>query len=394
MKVALLNGLCSIPSKEAESVFSMKMCEAYADKGNSVTLFVSKNSDEELPSEHHQDVYAHYQVKSNFSIARVPVYKSKLGLMWSLAVHIPFLVKINSYDLIHCRNLATAWGAVKFMNKPVIYEIHNAPDSNKRALSMFQDFCRSKNCKMIIAITHALASHIRQFMPSDVPVLVLADGVSSSSLNSLGSKEELRAQLEIELSDKTLAVYTGHLYRGRGIELIIELASRLTDTHTFCIAGGRKEDIQYYQEQAKALPNLFFTGHKSQLDVVKYQQAADVLLMPYDYKVSASGGGNTADFASPMKMFEYMAAGRPMISSTLPILYEVLKDKQNALMVPYENIEAWQKALEFLRANPEEGDRIGLNAKNDAEMYTWSSRVETLIKNYQAAAGFQSNESL
>lgn len=380
MKIALLNGLCSIPSKEAESIFSMKMCEAYADQGHEVSLFVSNHQDLDLQQITLDQVFKYYQVKNNFKIIRTNIFKSKIGLLWSLAFSIPFRVKLKGYDFIHARNLATAWGAAKWMNLPVVYEMHNTPDSNESQLKMFRDFCKSPNCKMIITITKALADHIQQYIPSKVKVIVQPDGVSESSLISLGDKEELRLALGIDSGNKKVAVYTGHLYRGRGIELIIQLAERLSNQYYFIIAGGREEDILFYKTMSAHLTNLDFVGHRSQLEVIKYQQAADVLLMPYDYKVSASGGGNTAAFASPMKMFEYMATGRPMISSTLPILYEIISNNIHAIMVPYEDIDGWEKSLNYLDTHPLEGEIIGANAKKEVEKYTWRSRVNNILE--------------
>jgi hypothetical protein len=68
--------------------------------------------------------------------------------------------------------------------------------------------------------------------------------------------------------------------------------------------------------------------------------------MPYERSVAVSGGGDTADVCSPMKMFDYMAAGRAIISSDLPVLQEVLNE-QNAVFCSPDAPDQWEQALEI-----------------------------------------------
>ena len=100
------------------------------------------------------------------------------------------------------------------------------------------------------------------------------------------------------------------------------------------------------------LTNVTFTGFVPNERIPLYQSAADVLLMPYGRAVTTSSGGNTAEICSPMKMFEYMAAGRAILTSDLPVLREVL-DETKAVFSPLEQAEAWESALGGLLANPQ-----------------------------------------
>jgi glycosyltransferase involved in cell wall biosynthesis len=88
---------------------------------------------------------------------------------------------------------------------------------------------------------------------------------------------------------------------------------------------------------------------------------------------------------SPMKMFEYMAAGRPIISSNLPVLKEVLVEKLNALLVTPDDVSEWVEAANLLQENPELSNRIALSARSDYESeYNWCTRalkLRSLINN-------------
>ena len=178
---------------------------------------------------------------------------------------------------------------------------------------------------------------------------------------------------------RPVAVYTGHLYAGRGIELIIDLA-RQAPEYSFWVVGGYQGDVDRFRVQTADIPNITITGFVSPNRVWDYLCAGDVLLMPYANRVAVSGGGgDTSKFASPMKMFEYMAAGRPILASTLPVLQEVLHHGQNALLLPYDDPQAWVDALRALHADGALADSLGRQARHDVRQYTWERRAKRIL---------------
>jgi glycosyltransferase involved in cell wall biosynthesis len=80
-----------------------------------------------------------------------------------------------------------------------------------------------------------------------------------------------------------------------------------------------------------------------------------------------------------MKMFEYLAAGRPILASTLPVLGEVLADGVNALLLPHDRPERWAEALARLAAEPELAATLAARARRDASGYTWEERNRRLL---------------
>ncbi len=145
------------------------------------------------------------------------------------------------------------------------------------------------------------------------------------------------------------AGYTGHLYAGRGGELMIELAARLPEI-TFLLVGGEPPDVARLQAKvnARQLDNVILTGFIPNADLPLYQAACDVLLMPYQKPVAASSGGDIAPYLSPMKLFEYLACGRAILSSDLPVLREVL-NPANAVLLDPETSRAWAAALRLCK---------------------------------------------
>ena len=139
---------------------------------------------------------------------------------------------------------------------------------------------------------------------------------------------------------------------------------------------------------------MTFTGfiHNAQLPL--YQAAAEILLMPYGREIGiSSGGGNSAQVSSPMKMFEYLATGRALIASDLPVFHEVLNDG-NAVFCPPPDGEhgtgkkasAWEGAILALLDNPQRRLALSKQARADAAPYSWTARAERIL------AGFLDSE--
>jgi glycosyltransferase involved in cell wall biosynthesis len=170
------------------------------------------------------------------------------------------------------------------------------------------------------------------------------------------------------------------LYPGRGIELLLELARR-NPSLGFLWAGGEAAAVERWRRRLdKAdIGNVHLLGFVSHERLPSIQAACDVLLMPYERRISVSSGGDTAAFASPMKLFEYMAAGRAILSSDLPVLREVL-NQDNALLIAPEDVDAWDRALK--RLVEDEGLRVKLaeNARREADQYSWTRRAQRALE--------------
>jgi glycosyltransferase involved in cell wall biosynthesis len=116
-----------------------------------------------------------------------------------------------------------------------------------------------------------------------------------------------------------------------------------------------------------------------------YQAAADILLMPYGKEISISSGkGNSATISSPMKMFEYLATGRAIVASDLPVFREVL-DESNAVFCAPDKPTDWEGALRGLLDNTERRQELGKQAREDAQRYSWTERAKHIMEGFLPA---------
>jgi glycosyltransferase involved in cell wall biosynthesis len=215
--------------------------------------------------------------------------------------------------------------------------------------------------------------------------LVAPNGVDLERYENLPSPTEARASLH--LPEQFTAVYTGHLYPGRGIDVILELA-KANPSFQFLVAGGEPEAVSEWQGRAgvEGLTNIRFLGFVPNEDLPRVQAAGEVLLLPHGRRVMDSGGGDIAEWASPMKVFEYLACGRAILASDLPVLREVLNEG-NSLLAAAEDAAAWNLALQALAGDGQRREALGARARADAELHSWEARAR------RALAGLESGNA-
>jgi glycosyltransferase involved in cell wall biosynthesis len=243
---------------------------------------------------------------------------------------------------------------------------------------LFRLFLRGRGARKLVSITQALADALEEnfSMPPEM-VLIAPDGVDLARYAELPPPPE--ARYKVNLPEHFTVGYTGHLYPGRGAMMILSMAQELPHV-TFLVVGGEPRDVARIQEEASAmgLANVILTGFVSNQDLPLYQAACDVLLMPYQKRVSGSSGGDIARFLSPMKMFEYLASGRVILASDLPVLQEVLK-ANNSVILRSNDPGEWVKAIEELIADPPARAYLGTQARQAAAEHSWKKRAARIL---------------
>jgi len=360
----------TIPSRTANSIHVMKMCQAFAQNGHEVTLIVPDNQANCEPGV--EDVFDFYGVERCFEILYLPLLPVKgKGLIFGALAG--GKAKRLQPDLVYGRDLPGCFSA-SLQGLPVVFESH-APIEGSFYSTIFRMFIKRPTLRKFVVITHALKDYYSERYPFlSEKIIVAPDGADPVSKNI--------KPITLPNKGKRLQVgYVGHLYPGRGIDVIYQLAERCpwADFH---VVGGTNEDIDTIRTRMASLANLHLHGFIPPAEVERYRIAFDILLAPYQRKVSVAGGGTTTTekWMSPLKVFEYMAAGKPIICSDLPVLREVLVDKQNALLCDPENIDSWEKALITLSGNESMRIQLGETAQKDfARRYSWRSRAEKLL---------------
>ena len=120
----------------------------------------------------------------------------------------------------------------------------------------------------------------------------------------------------------------------------------------------------------------------AQREVSAYLLASDVLVMPYSFGVTIRDGREAGEFTSPLKLFEYMAAGKPIVATGVPSVIEILRPGENSLVVSPDDADGFFRTLEFVLSDSELCEWISRRACSDAAEYTREKMVERIIDKF------------
>lgn len=371
-----LNG--KIPSLKADGVAVMAMCDQLSKLRLKTLLLTPAGQGTPLTQLGDvKDVFEFYSVESRFEFLKFPNFfgiSSRLVSLYSFAIAL--YLKIRDIGLINSRSLEVAVWATR-LGVPVVLESHNFSrfESHRMLPEWVVAVQRLGSKASMVVTTHAAKlSYMKIGIPEE-RIMVLPNGVYIERFANAMSREELQKKFDISPSSP-LVVFSGSLQFGRGGEEMVLCAELLPDVQ-FLIIGGTSDQVSYYKgiADSRGVTNINFIGHLAQRELPNYLMAADILLMPYTTRFSE----HSFEYTSPMKMFDYLATGKPIVASDFPVLHEVLEHGRNVIFVKPDSVKEMALGIRLLLNDPELAQRIGANAKRDAQKYSWQSRAQKFI---------------
>lgn len=222
-----------------------------------------------------------------------------------------------------------------------------------------------RQAKGIVAITACLAEDIRAHYGVDTPVAIAPDGVDLCLAGAVPHRIA---------NDIPVLLYLGSLHPWKGVDTLIRALHHLNDVILW-IAGGTDERIAELRNLAAGEAvetKVSFLGQIPPVERFNIINKADICLLPL---AETSIGSR---YTSPLKLFEYMGMGKPVIASDLPSLREVLRNEENALLVEPGSPKAVARAIDRLIGDSALQSTLGANALRDARRFTWAARAETI----------------
>lgn len=356
----------TIPSDTANSINVMKMCEAFALLGNEVDLLAPQHSFENLVT---YNPYEFYGVKKTFFIQRIKNIKKVRKSSQDYNRLFKTYIKLKHPDLVYARCNSLKYNLDE-LEVPLIIEIHREVKKEKEQLKRLID---SKFLKRIVVINKYLKNYYQDnYMVSEDLILVAHSGADGFVSNE---------RIQLPETNKMRVGYAGHLYPGKGMEVITQLAKNCLWAE-FHILGGTKSDLDFWEEKLNDCKNVFLYGFVPHAEINKYLNSFDILLAPYQYNIgTADGGSLLSEWISPLKVFEYMSVGKAIIASDLPSLREVLINDVNAILCKPTEIDNWIQALKYLRDNHEKRTELGSIANEEfMKKYTWKVRANNILE--------------
>lgn len=357
----------AIPSRAANNIQIMKMCEALSQNRNELILLLPNLKKREIKID--IDIYNYFGVKKCFKIKKINIPRIK-GYNSMFTIITGIKSKLNKTNLVYTRYIKCAF-LCSYLKIPTIYETHDIP-KKKIDKFIFRILIKLKNTKKIVIISQALYNYYKNKYNLNSKKIIISPSGASPIKNNIIPVNIKKNNCYLQIA------YIGSMYKGKGMEVISKLISKCSFA-SFHLIGGSPDDIEKWKKIMN-FSNVIFYGHIAPEKISQYIVNFDILLAPYQKKVAVHGGkGDTANWMSPLKIFEYMAAGKAIIASDLPILREVLTNNKNCLLCHPEKIDKWLKAINKLK---DENFRIflGQNAKTEfLNKYTYKKRVDLIL---------------
>ncbi len=364
MKIAYISS-ARIPDEWAHVFHIMHMCESFAHMGHKVKLVIPyRNKMSTI------DPFIHASVKPNFTIVRLPCldfFAGTTSVWWFYVRTISFFLSAKiylmfaSYDILYTREFLAP-----YFFKNFFFEAHTAKISNQVL----------KRARGVVTVTSFIKDVLKWRGYEGEHILVEPDAVDLHQFINDSPKEILRR--ELKLPNGLLIGYVGTLKtmdKEKGLKTMMDVL-KLIPQVSLVIVGGEKHHVEEYRkiaEDAGLLPRIMLTGTVSHTLVSKYLHAFDVVVAPFPdiehYRF----------YMSPLKIFEYMASGTPMVVSDLPSLREVLTE-QTTCFVPPENVKAFGLAIQNLIEHPDQAHALGQRAKKAVIYHTWDKRAERITR--------------
>jgi glycosyltransferase involved in cell wall biosynthesis len=386
-----------LPTEKAHGFQICKMCEAMAQHGTAVSLYhPHRRQTTALVGQTGVDAFDYYNIDPIFTIHTTPnldVIRTESLLPRKLyrgaySTHAQIwgwitskTAQKNGATLYFTRDIPIA-DVLTRQGLPTIFEAHAVPEGRDK-MRLMQLFKRP-SLRLTIVLTQFIRHAFIQLGASPERIIREPDAIDLADFAQLPSQKEARQQLGLP-QEKTIIGYIGRfktMGMDKGINTLIEAMAHLpyerrANSLLLCV-GGPMTAVPAYHALANHLnlpeSTLQFKDRVPNKMVPLWIRALDIATLPLPFNT------HFAYYASSMKLFEYMAAGRVILATDLPTAREILTHKTNGWLVLPEDAEAMAAGMMTLLSQPEIALKLSQTAQINAAEYTWSARVSRILE--------------
>ncbi|MCK0068490.1 glycosyltransferase family 4 protein [Kordiimonas laminariae] len=290
--------------------------------------------------EHNPDVL--YE-RHNLFLTAGSKLKRKTGIPYLVEVNAPLMEERSRYNGLHLKGIAA---------------------------KMEEDTWRAAD--MNFPVSNVLADKLREKGVRENQITVMHNGINYEDYENI-DQNAIRKRYGLE--GKTVLGFTGFLREWHKLERVVELISNFSEEESpHLLVVGEGPSVATCKELAATLSvshRVHFTGFVKREDIPEHLAAMDIALQPA-----------VTDYASPLKIFEYMYSGLAIIAPDQPNIKEILTDQENALFFTPGNFEQIEALILRLVTDKELRDRIGNNAKTTIPErgYIWQENAARIAE--------------
>ncbi len=363
-----------LPSEKGNTVQSMQQCEALGRRA-SVEFW--------HPFRHNVmsagDLFAFYGVAPTFTLRQLPSWD--LPALRRLWPRLGFFTQSLSFSAGCALRLLRERGAVVYTRDPfdllwvplltaarvappVFFEDHDGflrrPSPLRRSL-----------IRSLAGVIVTTTAHAESYLAGGIAgerLLIAPNGVAP---------ERLRLPARRTAGEIRRVLYVGNLFPWKGVYTLAEAVRSLPPEYALTLVGGSPEAAGPFRAflAAQGLNGrVTLAGYVPPPEVASHLAAADILVLPNSARHPLS-----STFTSPLKLFEYMATGRPIVAADVPAVAGILIHERNAILVKPDDAQALAEGIRTIGEDPALGARIAEQASRDVTPYSWEARTEKVM---------------
>lgn len=222
----------------------------------------------------------------------------------------------------------------------------------------------------VFAVTQVLAQRIEREGVARARLTVTPNGIDTATFEGLPPRTDAKQRLGLE--DALVLGFTGFVREWHGLERVLDGMQRLQGPSHFLLVGDGPARVAL-EQRAHALglaANITFTGVVERSQVIRFINAFDIALQP-----------DVVAYASPLKLFEYMAAGCAIVAPDRPNIREILVHDVNAWLFDPDDPDSFVDGVARLADDPVSRQRLGDAAKATIhrQRLTWTGNAERIL---------------
>jgi glycosyltransferase involved in cell wall biosynthesis len=379
MRIVYLNAQ-HLPTTEVDSHQVVKTVSALAAEGADIELIVPHPLawHRRTVNELEEQVRRYYAVRHPFRLRPVP---TMMRTPWQMERAVAAFIATAGlrfrpgFDILYIRNYLCTLSAYA-AGLHFVLEAHRLLPKHYPGRARAVRRMRERNRITGVVTNGDMITKVfldLGFSPEQV--LTAHNGFDPQDLEPLRTREEARAQLKLH-PDEHIVFYGGHLQPHKGVDIFIELARQTPDIK-YVLAGGTPRDLEWFKTLMSPyeLKNIQLLGWKPHGELVDYMYASDVLIIPPSSAPLWEYGRTTY----PMKLYGYLATGRPIVAPRTPDVAEVIKDGETGFLVRPDDPQHTADVLRKVFGDPGYAERIGTAAQEAAQQFTWRRRAQLIL---------------
>ncbi|MBF0538357.1 MAG: glycosyltransferase family 4 protein [Nitrospirae bacterium] len=302
----------------------------------------------------------------------IPFFPFSFGMLFKVTLFFYLLLNAGR-GVIFVRHPKLAASLIRvrgLVNMPVIFEAHEIFHlttervNKQRSLQQMESYIYH-HVDGVITISNLLREELLQvFQLKDKPIITIPNAVKGELVDNTTDADNIAREG---------LLYAGGLYPWKGVDTLIKAMVFIPDEVLTIVGGGsRLDELKQLAAEIGVSDRINFTGYVEQIQVIKYMSCARIAIIPNIlHKPSIH--------SSPLKMFEFMAMGLPIVASNIPGITDVLTDRVNVLLFEPGNVRQLASSVKSLLDDPLYANEIANNAKTLASDYTYDKRSRQIM---------------